>query len=270
VSGDSTQLHQVLLNLCVNARDAMPAGGKLEVGMENVVLDETYASMNIDARPGPYVMVHVTDTGTGIPPEIRERIFDPFFTTKEIGKGTGLGLSTTLTIVKSHGGFIDVYSEPGRGTKFKVYLPSNTSNALATEAAIKATGLPRGDGEVVLVVDDEASIRNVVRSTLERYGYEVMLASHGAEAVALYAQHQQRIALVLTDMAMPVMDGPSTIIAIKTMNTSAKVVGSSGLTANGELAKAVGAGCEHFVAKPYTAEALLRTVGKALGKTPNE
>jgi PAS domain S-box-containing protein len=266
VSGDSTQLHQVVLNLCVNARDAMPAGGNLEVSLENVVLDDTYASMNVDARPGPYVMVQVTDTGGGIPPEIRERIFDPFFTTKEVGKGTGLGLSTSLTIVKSHGGFINVYSEPGKGTKFKVYLPSNASPVVAAEVVVEQSRLPRGDGETVLVVDDEAAIRKVVRSTLERFGYEVMLASHGAEAVAIYAQHRGRIAVVLTDMAMPVMDGPATIIAIKAINPDARIVGSSGLTTSADVAKAVGAGVEHFVAKPYTAESLLKTLAKALGK----
>jgi two-component system cell cycle sensor histidine kinase/response regulator CckA len=266
VSGDATQLHQVLLNLCINARDAMPDGGTLDLSVQNIVLDDTYASMNVDARPGPYVMVQVKDSGTGIPREIMERIFDPFFTTKEVGKGTGLGLSTTQTIVKSHGGFINVYSEPGKGTKFKIYLPSNTSTAVAADAVSRTTGLPRGDGEVVLVVDDEEAIRKVVRNTLERFGYVVMLASHGAEAVALYAQHRERIALVLTDMAMPIMDGPSTIIAIRAINADAKIVGSSGLTANGDVAKAVGAGIKHFVAKPYTAEALLSTLAKSLGK----
>ena len=269
VSGDATQLHQVLLNLCVNARDAMPAGGNLDVSAENVVLDETYSSMNVDARPGPYVMVQVTDTGTGIPPELRERIFDPFFTTKEIGKGTGLGLSTTLTIVKSHGGFINVYSEPGKGTTFKVYLPSNRSSQVAAEVVVGQRQLPRGDGETVLVVDDEEAIRKVVQRTLERFGYVVMLACNGAEAVAIYAQHRDRIAVVLTDMAMPVMDGPATIIAIKAIDPDARIVSSSGLTASADVAKAVGAGVKHFVAKPYTAEALLETLGRALGKIPD-
>ncbi|MDF3071223.1 MAG: Blue-light-activated protein [Polyangiaceae bacterium] len=270
VTGDATQLHQVLLNLCVNARDAMPDGGSLEVSMQNIVLDDTYASMNVDARPGPYVQVQVRDTGTGIPPEIRERIFDPFFTTKEVGKGTGLGLSTTLTIVKGHGGFINVYSEPGKGTKFKVYIPADAPAAVTAEVPTAQTGLPRGHGELVLVVDDEDAIRKIVCMALERFGYEVMLASHGAEAVALFAQHRQRIALVLTDMAMPIMDGPATIIAIRAIDPDAKIVGSSGLTANGDVAKAVGAGVKHFVAKPYTAEALLSTLAKALGKIPSE
>jgi CheY-like chemotaxis protein len=270
VNGDATQLHQVLLNLCVNARDAMPGGGNLDISMQNIVLDDTYASMNVDARPGPYVMIEVKDTGSGIPADIRERIFDPFFTTKEIGRGTGLGLSTTLTIIKSHGGFINVYSESGIGSKFKVYLPADTSKVVADEVRVDQSGLPRGDGELLLVVDDEEPIRKIVQVALQRFGYDVMLARHGAEAVALYAQHRERIALVLTDMAMPVMDGPATILAIRAIDPHAKIVGSSGLTSNGDVARAIGAGVEHFVAKPYTAEALLRTLAKALGKAPKD
>jgi two-component system, cell cycle sensor histidine kinase and response regulator CckA len=266
VSGDTTQLHQVLLNLCVNARDAMAAGGRLDVSLQNVVVDETYSSMHAGARPGAYVVVEVADTGTGIPAEIRERIFDPFFTTKEVGKGTGLGLSTTQTIVNSHNGFISVQSEVGKGTKFRVYLPSDGSRADATEGAEPAK-LPRGAGELVLVVDDEEAIRRILRTTLERNGYEVMLASHGAEAVGLYAQHRDKIALVLTDMAMPVMDGAATVLAIKAINANAHIVGSSGFTADSEQARLAGAGIKHFVPKPYTAEALLNTVGECLGKT---
>ncbi len=270
VSGDPTQLHQVLLNLCINGRDAMPSGGDLEVSIQNVVLDETYASMNGDARPGSYVAIEVMDCGTGMSPDIQERIFDPFFTTKDVGQGTGLGLSTTLTIVKSHGGFIDVYSELGRGSKFKVYLPADTSNTRATQVGVTLAGMPRGAGEVVLVVDDEDAIRNVVRSTLEHFGYGVLLAANGAEAVAAYAKNRARIALVLTDMAMPVMDGPSTIVAIRTLNPQAKIVGSSGLTANGDVAKAIGAGVKYFVPKPYNAGTLLKTVRDALNDTSGE
>jgi len=266
VIGDSTQLHQVILNLCVNARDAMPAGGRLDVSMQNVVLDDTYAAMNVHARPGPHVVVEVTDTGAGIPPETLERIFDPFFTTKGIGSGTGLGLSTTMTIVKSHGGFINVHSEVGRGTKFKFYLPSNTTTSVATDVAVERPRLPRGDGELVLVVDDEEAIRKVVQRTLDRFGYRTLLASNGAEAVARYAQHRAEIAVALTDMAMPIMDGPATILAIKAIDPNAKIVGSSGLTDNRALAMVVGAGVEHFIPKPYTAEALLTTLRAALGK----
>jgi len=264
VTGDPTQLHQLLLNLCVNARDAMPTGGELAVGMENVVLDETYVAMNTDARPGPYMRITVADTGTGIPLAIQERVFEPFFTTKETGSGTGLGLSTTLAIVKSHGGFIHLYSEPGSGTKFQVYLPANTSETAADQVAIDQTLLPRGNGELILVVDDETAIRTIARATLERFGYRVIVASNGAQAVALYAQHPREISVVLTDMAMPVMDGPATIVALKAIDPDVKIIGSSGLVSDGGIAKAVGAGVLHFIPKPYTAEAILATLRQIL------
>jgi len=264
VTGDPTHLHQVLMNLVVNARDAMPKGGILEVTTENVVLDEVYAGMNPDAKAGSFVAISVVDTGTGIPPEVRERIFEPFFTTKEIGRGTGLGLSTVSAIVRSHGGFIHVYSEMGKGTKFKVYLPAMATAHATEELAIKQTQLPRGLGEWVLVVDDEESIRAVARKMLERYGYKVHLAAHGAEAVALYARHQAEIAVVLTDMAMPVMDGPAAIIALKSINPKVKIIGTSGHTSNGGVAKALGAGVEHFIPKPYTAEKVLTMLAEVL------
>jgi signal transduction histidine kinase/CheY-like chemotaxis protein len=264
VTGDPTQLHQVFLNLCVNARDAMPKGGNINIGMENIVLDETYAAMNPGAAPGSYVMVKVEDNGGGIPPAIRERIFEPFFTTKEMGKGTGLGLSTTLAIVKSHGGFINLYSEVGQGTKFKIYLPANPSQSASDDAAVEQSRLPRGNGEMILVVDDEEAIRKVAKGTLERFGYRVLLAANGAEGVALYAQQRQGISVVLTDMAMPIMDGPSMIIALKAMNPEIRIIGSSGLASNGGVAKAVGAGVQFFVPKPYTAESILTTLQKLL------
>ncbi len=267
VTGDPTQLHQVFLNLCVNARDAMPEGGQLTVSMENAVLDETYVSMNPGIRPGAYVKVTVADTGCGIPAVIRDQIFEPFFTTKEVGQGTGLGLSTTMAIVKSHDGFINLYSEEGKGTRFKVYLPANTSEAAANQVAIEQTGLPTGHGELILVVDDEAAIRTAAQRTLERFGYRVMLASHGAEAVSFYAQHQQDIAIVLTDMAMPIMDGPALIIALKSMNPQVRIIGSSGLASNGGVAKAMGAGMQHFIPKPYTAETLLKALDLVLKQT---
>jgi PAS domain S-box-containing protein len=264
VLADPTQLHQVFTNLCVNARDAMPNGGTLKVITENTVLDEVYAGMNPEAKPGAYVVVKVDDTGTGIPPAIREKIFEPFFTTKEIGKGTGLGLSTTIGIVKSHAGFINLYSEMGKGTIFKVYLPADTTAAAAENTAIQQSELPRGDGQLVLLVDDESTIRSVAQKTLERYGYRVLLASNGAEAIACYAKSPEQIAVVITDMAMPVMDGPATIVALKALNPEVKIIGSSGIPTNGGVAKAVGAGVKYFVPKPYTAESMLVTLAKAL------
>ncbi|HEX3866650.1 MAG TPA: PAS domain S-box protein, partial [Gemmatimonadaceae bacterium] len=223
VVGDPTQMHQVFLNLGVNGRDAMPGGGRLSVSMENAVLDETYAAMNIDSRAGAYVVVTVADTGPGIPLEIRERIFEPFFTTKGVGQGTGLGLSTSLAIVKSHGGFIHVYSEPGQGTTFKVYFPANTTARVVEAIAVDRNHLPRGDDELILVVDDESAVRNIAQATLQRFGYRVLLAANGAEAVALFAVHRGEIAAVLTDMAMPVMGGPATIIALKAIDPTVKI-----------------------------------------------
>ena len=263
VTGDPTQLHQVILNLCVNARDAMPDGGNLKITMENVVLDETYAAMNPDSRAGSFVVVTVADTGTGIPPETLNKIFEPFFTTKEMGKGTGLGLSTVLGIVKSHGGFITVSSEPCQGSKFKVYLPANPMDA-AGKTASAQPHLPRGNGELVLVVDDEESIRKVVQKTLERFGYRVILASNGAEAVSLYAARRQDIALVLTDMMMPIMDGPTLVMTLKAMHPQVRIIASSGMTTNEGVAKVEGAGVRHFVPKPYTTETMLKTIHQEL------
>ncbi len=270
VVGDPTQLHQVLMNFCVNARDAMPDGGKLTLSVENVVLDEVYAGMNPDCNPGAYVMVKVADTGTGIPPEIRDKIFEPFFTTKELGRGTGLGLSTVAAIVKSHGGFINLYSEPGKGTKFKVYFPTEAPKAAMDHLATEKTGLPRGNGELVLVVDDESSVREVTQKTLERFGYRVVVAAHGAEAVSHYVQHRDKIAVVLTDMSMPIMDGPATITALRSINPSVRIIGSSGLADNAMVARVTNNGVRHFVPKPYTAETLLRTIQAVLNETTGQ
>jgi PAS domain S-box-containing protein len=258
LTGDATQLHQVLLNLAVNARDAMPNGGRLTIGLENVDLDEIAAAKNLEARPGPYVLIHVADTGTGIPEEIRDRIFEPFFTTKRPGQGTGLGLSTTLGIVKSHGGFITCQSEPGKGTTFKVYLPASVTADKSEKTADEQAQLPLGHGELVLVVDDEAAIRKVVRGMLERFGYRVLLAADGAEAVSVYSQRREEIALVITDMAMPVMDGPATIAALIGINPQVRIVASSGLSSASDV------GTRPFIPKPYDAETMLRVLHEAL------
>ena len=261
--GDPTQLHQVLLNLGVNARDAMPAGGVLTISAENVVLDDTYAAMGPEATPGPHVLLRVSDTGTGIPAEIRDRIFDPFFTTKELGKGTGLGLATVHAIVKSHNGFITVYSEDGRGTTFKVYLPAQPSGHTETIRR-ESSRLPRGQGETVLIVDDEASVREITRHTLEAFGYRTMTARDGTEAVALFAQHRSEIAVVLTDMMMPLMDGAATIRALKAMQPDIKTIAASGLGTDGQSHLAARAGATLFLAKPYTAETLLESLRNVL------
>jgi PAS domain S-box-containing protein len=270
VSCDPTQIHQVLLNLCVNARDAMPGGGKLSLRLNNVTLDAAHAAAHLDARPGPYVVISVEDTGMGISRDNQERIFEPFFTTKELGKGTGLGLSTTLAIVKSHGGFITCNSEPGKGTIFKVYLPASAE--AATEAGVpeEQSQLPRGNDELVLVVDDEAPIREMAQHILERYGYRVVLAVNGFDAVQLYTTRQDEIATVLTDMAMPVMDGPATIAALQAVNPKVKIVGFSGLEMKGAEAEAFRLGCGRFVSKPFTAETLLQVLRAILHEPAGE
>jgi len=265
VVADPTQLHQVLLNLCVNARDAMPDGGKLTLTAENLVIDAHYAHMSGEVTPGPYLLLQVEDTGTGIPPEIIEKIFDPFFTTKEIGKGTGLGLSMTLSIVKSHGGFVRVYSELGSGTKFKIYLPAQTGAFLETDLPAPVE-LPRGNGELILVVDDEASVRLVTAQTLQAFGYDVLLAAGGVEAVALFAQRGEEIGAVLTDIMMPILDGPATIRVLRQMNRRVPIIATSGLTANRQIAQYANLDVKHFLSKPYTAEALLKTLREALAE----
>ena len=267
IKGDPTQIHQVLLNLCVNSRDAMPDGGWITVKAENMFIDEHYAGMNIEASPGPYLKLEVEDSGHGIAPEIIDKLFDPFFTTKEVGQGTGLGLSTSLAIVKSHGGFIRAYSDPGLGARFRIYLPAITaSNPAATD--LSETSLPRGNGQTVLVVDDEASIRQITRQTLEAFGYKVLLACDGSEAISMYVEHQNDIAVVLTDMMMPVMDGPSTVLVLRRLNPQLRIIGASGINANGKVAKAANAGLNHFLPKPYTAETLLKSIHAILSQPP--
>lgn len=256
VMGDPTQLHQLLLNLCVNARDAMPQGGQLRIAAESVVIDDHAAALSSDAKAGPYIVFSVSDTGIGISPDVLDKIFDPFFTTKEFGKGTGLGLSTVAAVAKSHGGFVHVYSEVGKGTTFKVYLPAIKS--AATDAAgEKINGMPRGNGEKILVVDDETAILTITGQTLQAFGYQVLTASNGAEAIALYARHRDDIAVVLTDMMMPVMDGATTIFTLRQINPSVKVIGASGLESSGKSATVAGVDIPYFIEKPYTAESLL-------------
>jgi PAS domain S-box-containing protein len=267
ILGDPTQVHQILLNLCVNARDAMPNGGNLTIAVENCVLDEQYAAMNIQAKPGRYVNISVTDSGTGMPADLIDKIFEPFFTTKALNKGTGLGLSTVMAIVKSHDGIINVYSEPGKGTTFKVYLPAMETSLEARKEQSEAASLPRGNGETVLVVDDEASILTITSQTLQAFGYRVVTAIDGADALSVYVQHRNEIAVVLTDMMMPVLDGPATIHALMRINPAVKIIAASGLNANGGVAKASGAGIKHFLTKPYTAGTLLKTMRAILDET---
>jgi CheY-like chemotaxis protein len=262
LAGDPTQLHQVLMNLCVNARDAMPHGGRLSVEADNVALDESYAWMTPDARPGRFVRITVSDTGIGIPPENVAKIFEPFFTTKEHGQGTGLGLSTVLGIIRSHGGFVNVYSEINRGTQFKVYLPAIDGEHISTPEAARAD-LPTGNGELVLVADDEFAIREITKKTLETYGYQVVTAADGTEVIALYASHKDKVKVVILDMMMPYMDGPAAARALQRLNADIRIIATSGLKSNGGT-NAADLGVRAFLPKPYTADRLLNVLAEVL------
>jgi CheY-like chemotaxis protein len=261
VCGDATQLHQVLMNLCVNARDALPDGGTLSISAQNIFIDDYYARLNIDATVGSYIVITVSDTGIGIPAETLDRIFEPFFTTKEIGKGTGLGLSTVIGIIKSHGGFVNVCSEVGKGTEFKVYLPAIEETETLS---VNDLELPTGQGELILVVDDEAAIRKITQTSLETYAYKVLTASDGIEAIALYAQHKAEISLVLIDMMMPEMDGLTAIRTLRKMNPNLKIVAVSGLNSNDNLAQVAVFDVNTFLSKPYTTKNLLETINAVL------
>jgi two-component system cell cycle sensor histidine kinase/response regulator CckA len=262
VVGDATQLHQVLMNLCVNARDAMPKGGQLTLDAGNVELDDLGAELPPEAKAGRYVMLSVADTGQGIPPEIAGRIFDPFFTTKGIGKGTGLGLSTVLGIVRSHGGFVTVHSEPGKGTAFRVYLPVATVPAGAgpveTEAAVP------GEGETILVVDDEAPVCLSTSLILEQQNYRVLVAHNGREALDLFLQHQHSIKVVLTDIMMPVMGGLDLARALRTTKPDLTIMAATGLDHEDSKLELKELGITEVLLKPYVPDALLAALSRAL------
>ncbi|MDJ0514748.1 MAG: PAS domain S-box protein [Trichodesmium sp. MO_231.B1] len=262
VQGDSTQLHQVLMNLCVNARDAMPDGGKLVVSAENLSLDKQYSCTNLNIEVGNYILITVTDTGRGIPPEIIDRIFDPFFTTKEPGQGTGLGLSTVLGIIKNHGGTIQVESDRRSGTQFKIYLPASVEIE-ATETTTVET-VHCGQGELILVVDDETPIREITKATLETHNYRVITANDGIDAIAVYAQHIQEIEVVLMDIIMPEMDGFTAMRALKKINPNVKLIATSGLATQEKICAAELIGAKSFLPKPYTAEKLLLNLNEVI------
>ncbi len=266
VTCDPTQLGQVLLNLCVNARDAMPGGGRIAITASNVTLDPQLAAMNQGVPPGPYVCVEVADTGMGIAKVILARIFDPFFTTKEPGQGTGLGLSTVLGIVRSHGGFVTVDSTVGQGSRFKVYFPAQTQEAVDALSVHPFVVPARGQGECVLVVDDETSILEITRQTLEAFGYRVLAAEDGAQAIALYAQHRTEVSVVITDMMMPVMDGPALIAALRGMDPAVRIIATSGFNGQDNPGRAKAAGVRAFLHKPYSADTMLTLLRRILSE----
>lgn len=262
ITGDPTQIHQVLMNLAVNARNAMPEGGNLVIAAENAHVDEAAARLHLDARTGNYVVLSVTDTGEGIAPEIIGRIFDPFFTTRPHGHGTGLGLSTVAGIVKGHGGFVSVHSEVGVGTCFKVYLPAAAAERAKDDDV--AAALPAGRGETVLVVDDEADIVNMTEEVLMAYGYRMAAAAGGAEAVAWCRRHGGAVSVAVVDLMMPGMDGLTTIRALRELNPRLKIIAASGLAEGGRAQEAACAGADAFLPKPFVADTLLQTIADLL------
>jgi len=264
ILGDPTQVHQIVLNLCLNARDAMPKGGVLTIAFENCVLDNHAAAMERQARSGRFVRINITDTGTGMKPEVLRKIFEPFYTTKAVGQGTGLGLSTVVALVKSLDGHVNVYSELGLGTTFKVYLPALEAPVRARKRPAEKAGLPRGNGQTILVVDDEAPIRKITQKTLSIFGYRVLTAANGKKAMSLYAKHRKKIEVVITDMGMPVMDGAAVIRALAESAPNLKIIAASGLRSKSGLTKELRAKVQYVLTKPYTAETLLKTLRAAL------
>ena len=269
IEGDPTELHQVLLNLCVNARDAMPNGGSLTLAGENFTADEHYAAMAPDAKVGPYVVLRVSDSGAGMTRATIDKIFDPFFTTKEVGKGTGLGLSTTLGIVKSHGGFISVYSEIGKGTTFKLFLPAAMTDANLQPSQISVVPI-QGNGELILVVDDEPNILEITKMIFEKHNYRIVSASDGLAALALFAQQMESIGGLLTDIAMPYMDGVALVRALRKMKSDLPIIASTGQGEQARVNELRSLNVHNFLSKPYDTDKLLTTIQAALEGRPTE
>jgi CheY-like chemotaxis protein len=260
---DQSQIEQVVLNLCVNAWQAMPGGGDLYIETESVLLTEHEAQPH-GVKPGRYVKVTFTDTGVGMDEQTRQRIFEPFFTTKEMGRGTGLGLASAYGIIKNHGGIIDVESEKGVGTKFHVYLPASDKEVtkdLSLEVEIK-TG-----SEGVLLVDDEEMVRAVTREMLKRLGYRVWVAASGKEAIELFGNQKGEIQLVILDMIMPGLSGGEVFDSLKRLNPGVKVLLSSGYSLDGEAKNIMSRGCHGFIQKPFSVKDLSIRIREILGNT---
>ena len=263
VIGDATELAQILMNLCINARDAMPDGGTLRIEADSTRLNGNSVQLHPDAVGGLYLLIKVSDTGCGMTSEVLDRIFDPFFTTKEIGKGTGLGLATVQGIVKSHGGFIIVYSEPGRGSTFCVYLPADEKAGVASDQ-LRSGRVELGRGQTILLVDDESTILQMTTTALEGHGYQALTARDGTAAVDLFRERRDTIAAVLLDMMMPGLDGLQTLDQLLQIDPNVKVIACSGLRTTQRETDAVKHGAKAFLPKPYTDTQLLHTISQVI------
>jgi len=259
--GDQNQLEQVLMNLCVNARDAMPNGGQLSINSRQVHLDEGFASKHLGATPGDYLCITVSDTGMGMDKRTKTKIFDPFFTTKEQGRGTGLGLAMVYGIVKNHNGYLSVYSEAGKGTTFEIYLPLAQDSLIRPERKEEKVSL---GSESILVVDDEEILRHLMKDILGDLGYGVVLASDGQEAVDVYREHKEGIDLVIVDMMMPKMGGKETFQELKRINPEVKALLASGYSKNAAAQGILNLGVRDFLHKPFSMEEISRKVREVL------
>ena len=262
ISADPIHIEQILLNLAVNAKHAMPQGGRLMIETKNIKLDEEYCRIHLKTRPGRYVLLMVSDTGHGMNKEVLERIFEPFFTTKETGEGTGLGLAMVFGLVKSHDGHISCYSEPGVGTTFKIYFP-----AIDTEwerSAETTQEMPAFGSETLLIVDDEESIRELTKEILSEVGYNVFTAASGREAIDVYSKGEEAISLVILDLIMPEMDGKACLEELLKINPDVKILLASGYSANGPARQAVASGAKGLINKPYDIRQLLQMVREVL------
>ena len=263
-NADPAQIEQVLMNLAVNARDAIHDEGKLIIETENVTLDEEYCKTHLGTYPREHVLLIVSDTGCGMDRESTEHIFEPFYTTKGPGKGTGLGLSMVYGIVNSHGGYITCYSEPGKGTIFKIYLPVIGAEIVEQVAERKEEAMPTGGREAILLVDDEEFIRNLGDEILSKFGYKILTAPDGESALTLYQEKKESISLIILDLIMPGMGGRRCLEELMNMNPQVKVVIASGYSVNGPAKEALEAGAKGFIEKPYNIKQMLKIVRKVL------
>ncbi|MGO8881211.1 MAG: ATP-binding protein, partial [Desulfomonilaceae bacterium] len=265
VNADPTHMDQVLMNLAVNARDAMPDGGVLTFETSNVFLDEEFARVHVGAKPGAYVLMSVSDTGHGMDKETLGRMFEPFYTTKEVGKGTGLGLAMVYGVVTQHDGQVRCYSEPGHGTTFRIYLPALVAEKDQLETG-KHEAMPTDGTETILLVDDGEFLRDLGKTMLEESGYRVLTAANGKEALGLYTRERERISLVILDLVMPGMGGNQCLEELLKIDPKVRVLIASGFVADSQITQALEMGARGSLDKPYKMEEMLQAVCEVLDK----